>query len=113
MAHIIYRPAADQGAMQLIVNGVDLSGDVYAEGIELVDMSQYEGDPQVVGLRVTFALDGAEFGGCSPASESGFAAAVTELRSICDVIRKSSESNADAIARALDGAASRGKRSSR
>lgn len=55
MAHIIYRPT-DDGAMQLVINGVDYSDEVY-RNLQIVDMA---GE---VGIQVTFAVGRLDLGG--------------------------------------------------
>jgi len=62
MAHVIYRPSPDgPPAMQLIINGLDFSNEVYADGVELVSV----GDDEFaeVGVKVTFALSRFDLGG--------------------------------------------------
>lgn len=115
MAHIIYRPASEGApAMQLVINGIDFSADVYAEGVELVDMSRYEGEPQVMGLRVTFALDGAEFGGSTPTEVSQFRAEIdAAVRAITTALQATSDRNAADITAGINSAAARGKRGRR
>lgn len=114
MAHIVYRPSPDGApAMQLIINGIDFSMDVYAEGVEIVDMAKYEGDPQTIGLRVTFALDSAEFGGEASPPDSGLSAAIAETGRLCEAIREAADRHAELIVRGINGAASRGKRNGR
>lgn len=53
MANIIYRRGTE-GSRQLIVNGVDLSNDVYAGSVELVEVG--EGCGAEVGLRFTIGV---------------------------------------------------------
>lgn len=61
MAHIIYRPAADNSiARQLIINGHDFSNETFRQ-VELVEVG--EGEYAEVGLRVTFAVSRLDLGG--------------------------------------------------
>ena len=64
MAQIILRsphPVEGRGARQLVINGLDVSHDVY-EDIELVKVGD-KPESQEVGLRVTFALSTLELNG--------------------------------------------------
>lgn len=62
MAHIILRPHPENGpgTVQLIINGVDYSAEVF-RGAELVEVGD---DPQFseVGLRVTLAVSRLDLG---------------------------------------------------
>lgn len=61
MAHIIYRPKADEpSVMELFINGVDFSMETY-RGPELVEVG--EGLMSEVGFRVTFAVSRLDLGG--------------------------------------------------
>lgn len=53
MAHIIYNRQPGDPAAQLIINGVDISNEVF-HGPELVEVG--EGEFAEVGFRVTFAV---------------------------------------------------------
>lgn len=62
MAHIVYRTNPDQnGAMQLLINGVDYSAEVYPD-IQIVSVGD---DPRhaEVGVQVTFSLSRLDLGG--------------------------------------------------
>lgn len=62
MSHVILRPKTDApGALQLIINGVDYSNEIYRD-FELVEVGD---DPSTseVGFRVTFAVSRLDLGG--------------------------------------------------
>jgi hypothetical protein len=108
MAHIIYRPGPEMGTMQLIINGVDYSRDVY-DNIEIVHVGD---DPLAsdVGLRVTFALGEVEFGGNAPAETCRFE---SEMARYSAILEKAIDRLPEGIGRELNRSATAGKRNNK